>query len=455
MPTLTNHPKRIEQKTHLEYEQITKEVEYYHTEIGSEVETTPTTVKMKIGVLPTDLELPLLRFLAVRKHWYRTSKNERNFIEEEIQRMLQEGLIERSTGPWAAPVVLVRKKNRKLRFCVDYRELNSITMKDAYPLPRIDDMLNSFGKAQWFTSLNLASEYWQVEMDPADRPKTAFIIQFGTYQFKVMPFGLYDVIIYSDTFEQHLEHLRVIFDRLEDAGLKLNPDKCSFVKEELEFLGHIVSNRGIRTDPAKIQKVKDFPTPLNVTQLRGFFGLASYYRRFVPGFSRIATPLNKLLKKGVAYNWGEKQQVAFEQLKQTLITSPILVFPDFNKQFILLTDASTFGLGVILSQLDEDGNDRVIAYASRTCNKAESNYSATELECLAVIWAVKHFHAYIYGQRFKLVTDHEALCHLFNMATPIGRLAHWVMKLQMYDFETTHRFGRKHLNVDSLSRIRI
>ncbi|EXX71174.1 gag-pol fusion protein [Rhizophagus irregularis DAOM 197198w] len=396
--------------------------------------------------------------------------------------MLQEGLIERSTGPWAAPVVLVRKKNGKLHFCVDYRELNNVTIKDAYPLPRIDDMLDSFGKAQCFTFLNLASGYRQVEMNPADRPKTAFITQFGTYQFKVMPFGLCNapatfqrlmdevlrgylwkfvmvyldnVIIYSDTFEQHLEHLRVIFDRLEDAGLKLNPDKCSFVKEELEFLGHIVSNKGIRTDPAKIQKVKDFPVPLNVTQLRGFLGLASYYRRFVPGFSRIATPLNKLLKKGVAYSWGKEQQVAFEQLKQTLIASPILIFPDFEKQFVLLTDASTFGLGAILSQLDEDGNDRVIAYASRTCNKAESNYSATELECLAVIWAVKHFHAYIYGQRFKLVTDHAALCHLFNTATPIGRLARWVMKLQMYDFETTHRSRRKHLNVDSLSRIRI
>jgi hypothetical protein len=499
------------QKTHLEYEQITKEVEYYHVEVGPGIETTPATIKMKVGTLPVELELPLLRFLvqrhgsfawdsselgrtnlirhsidtgknkAVRKHWYRTSKNERNFIEGEIQRMLQEGLIERSIGPWAAPVVLVRKKNGKLRFCVDYRELNSITTKDAYPLPRIDDMLDSFGKAQWFTSLDLASGYWQVEMEPADRPKTAFITQFGTYQFKVMPFGLCnapatfqrlmdevlrgylwkfvmvyldDVIIYSDTFEQHLEHLRDIFDRLEEAGLKLNPDKCSFVKEELEFLGHIVSNKGIRTDPAKIQKVKDFPTPMNITQLRGFLGLASYYRRFVPGFSRIATPLNKLLKKGVAYNWNKEQRFAFEQLKHALITSPILIFPNFEKQFVLLTDASTFGLGAILSQLDEDGNDRVIAYASRTCNKAESNYSATELECLAVIWAVKHFHAYIYGQRFKLVTDHAALCHLFNTATPIGRLARWVMKLQMYDFETTHRSGRKHLNVDSLSRIR-
>ncbi|CAG8757391.1 6824_t:CDS:2 [Rhizophagus irregularis] len=312
------------QKTHLEYERLSKEVEYYHVEVGSGIETTPTTIKMKVGTLPTDLELPLLRFLVQRR-----------------------------------------------------------------------------GNFAWSSS----------EL--------------------------------------------VIFDRLEDAGLKLNPDKCSFVKEELEFLGHIVSNKGIRTDPAKIQKVKDFPVPLNVTQLRGFLGLASYYRRFVPGFSRIATPLNKLLKKGVAYSWGEEQQVAFEQLKQTLIALPILIFPDFEKQFVLLTDASTFGLGAILSQLDEDGNDRVIAYASRTCNKAESNYSATELECLAVIWAVKHFHAYIYGQRFKLVTDHAALCHLFNTATPIGRLARWVMKLQMYDFETTHRSRRKHLNVDSLSRIRI
>ncbi len=501
------------QKPHLVYEELTKEITYYHMDVEPIVESVePNETKLQVGALPSEKELPLLRFLVrkhgnfawttsqlgrtslikhtintgnekvVRKHWYRTSKSERNFIESEIQRMLNEDLIERSIGPWAAPVVLVRKKNGKLRFCVDYRGLNAITQKDAYPLPRIDDMLDSFGRSRWFSSLDLASGYWQVEMVPNDRLKTAFITQFGIYQFKVMPFGLCnapatfqrlmdevlrdllwkfvmvyldDVIVYSETFEDHLEHLNEVFDRLEVAGLKLNPEKCSFVKSKLEFLGHIVSDKGIQTDPAKVQKVKDFPVPQNITQLRGFLGLTSYYRRFVPNFSKIASPLNKLLKKGVVYEWTMVQQQAFDDLKGRLITSPILIFPNFEKQFVLLTDASTFGLGAILSQYDDQDHERVIAYASRTCNKAENNYSATELECLAVVWAVKHFHAYVYGQKFRLITDHAALCHLFKTATPTGRLARWVMKLQMYDFEITHRSGRKHLHVDSLSRLRI
>ena len=496
-------------KSHLEYERLIKEVEYHHADLQDVPEGSHIT-ELSIGELSQDHELAILRFLVrhhdhfawepsqlgrtniikhtivtegnkpIRKHWYRTSKSERDFIEKELVRLLEEGLIEKATGPWAAPVVLVRKKNGKIRLCVDYRDLNSITIKDAYPLPRIDDMLDSFGKAKWFTSLDLASGYWQVEMDEKDRPKTAFITQFGTYQFKVMPFGLCnalatfqrlmdevfrgllwkfvmvyldDVIIYSETFEQHLEHLQIVFNRLKKAGLKLNPDKCDFVKSELEFLGHVVSDKGIRTDPAKIEKVKNFPIPTNITQLRGFLGLALYYRRFVPDFSTIAVPLNKLLKKGVTYSWTDQQQKAFDALKSCLISSPVLTFPDFKKTFVLLTDASTFGLGAILSQTNEEGHEQVIAYASRSLNKAERNYSATELECLAVVWAIKHFHPYVYGQRFQLITDHSALCHLFNTATPSGRLARWVMKLQMYDFQTIHRAGKKHLNVDSLSRI--
>jgi hypothetical protein len=498
-----------QKKSHQEYEKLTQEVEYHHADILEDSSKT-TPMELSIGELSNDQRVSLMEFLSrrqsdfawepsqlgrtnliqhtidtkdgkvIRKHWYRTSQAERKFIEQEITRLLREKLIECSTGPWASPVVLVRKKNGKQRLCIDYRELNSITRKDAYPLPRIDEMLDSFGKAKWFTSLDLISGYWQVEVDPKDRPKTAFITQFGTYQFKVMPFGLCnapatfqrlmdevfrgilwefvmvyldDIIVYSETFEEHLKHLCVAFDRLQVAGLRLNPEKCFFVKAELEFLGHIISNQGIRTDPLKTEKVKNFPRPKNTTQLRGFLGLASYYRRFVPNFARIATPLNKLLRKGTVYRWTTEQDQAFNALKECLITSPILKFPDFNKQFILFTDASILGLGAILSQLDDNDQEHVIAYASRTLSKAEKNYAATELECLAVIWAVKHFHAYIYGQRFKLITDHSALKHLFNTTTPTGRTARWIMKLQIYDFETIHRAGKRHSNVDSLSRI--
>jgi len=250
------------------------------------------------------------------------SQVEKDFIAKELQRMLQQGLIEKSKGPWASPVVLVRKKNGGLRFCVDYRNLNKVTKRDEYPLPRIDDMMDALGGAEWFTSLDLASGYWQVEMDPNDKEKTAFITQFGTFQFTVMPFGLCnapatfqrlmnevlqdllwkivvvyldDLNIYSQTFDEHLDHLQQVFDRLKNAGLKLNPEKCKFVTAELAFLGHLISKDGIRTDPDKIEKVKNFPVPRNVTQLCAFLGLGSYYRRFIKDFSKIANSLNKLL----------------------------------------------------------------------------------------------------------------------------------------------------------------
>ena len=416
----------------------------------------------------------------IKKRWYRTSRLERAFIEEEIQRMLKQGLIEKSRGPWASPVVLARKKNGKLRFCVDYRALNKVTKKDEYPLPRIEDMLDALGGAAYFTSLDLASGYWQVEMKPEDREKTAFITQFRTFQFKVMPFGLCnapatfqrlmdevlqgilwdfvvvyldDLNIYSRDFNGHLMHLRDVFDRLRQAGLRLNPEKCKFISSELIFLGHVIDQQGIRTDPEKVEKVKNFPIPKTLTQLRSFLGLASYYRKFIKGFSGIAGPLNKLLKKNVIFHWTVQQQQAFEDLKNRLTSSLILIYPDWTKEFVLFTDASTFALGAVLAQKDHKNQDRVVAYASRSLLPAEKNYTATELECLAAVWAITKFHHYVHGKHFTLITDHSALCHLFNVTTPNGRIARWVMKLQAYDFTTEHRSGKKHQNVDSLSRI--
>ena len=241
---------------------------------------------------------------------------------------------------------------------------------------------------------------------------------------------------------------------MEKAGLKLSPEKCFFFKSELPFLGHVVSRNGIHTDPGKLKVIKEFPIPKDLTQLRGFIALASYYRKFVKNFSSIAELLHRLLKKNVPYIWSEDQHESFERLKTCLTTPPILAYPDFEKPFIVYTDASTFALGAILSQKDDAKKEHVIAYASRTLNKHERNYGVTELECLAVVWAVKHYHHYLHGQRFTVITDHAALRYLMNMANPVGKLGRWLMILNGYDLEIINRPGKQHSNVDTLSRIR-
>ena len=218
-------------------------------------------------------------------------------------------------------------------------------------------------------------------------------------------------------------------------------------------MGHIISKEGIKPDPAKIDKVQQYPVPKNLTQIRAFLGLASYYRRFIKDFSSIAKPLNYLLRKDIPYIWTQEQQNAFEKLKNYLITAPILAYPKFNESFILYTDASTYALGAILAQNDENNKEHIIAYASRTLSPAEKNYSITELECLAIVWAIKHFHHYIYGATFTLITDHSALCYLFNLPNPTGRIARWIIKLQGYTFNIKHRSGNKHTNVDTFSRL--
>lgn len=416
----------------------------------------------------------------IKQRFYRTSYQNQLFIKEEIQRLLKAGLIVPSNSQWTSPVVVVEKKNGKKRLCVDYRKLNNVTKKDCYPLPRIDDMLETLSGARWFSSLDLASGFWQVELDPKDREKSTFITRFGTYEFTVMPFGLCNalatfqrlmdtvlrdilwqfVVVYIDdinvgskTFEEHLSHLEQVFSRLEEAGLKLSPEKCFFFKDEIPFLGHIVSRTGIHTDPEKLKVIKEFPEPKDLTQLRGFIALASYYRKFVKNFSSIVEPLNRLLKKNVPYVWSKDQQSSFERLKTCLTSPPILAYPDFGKPFIVYTDASTFALGAILSQKDENNKERVIAYASRTLNKHERNYGVTELECLAVVWAVRHFHHYLHGQKFTIVTDHAALKYLLKMTNPVGKLGRWLMTLNGYELEIVNRPGRQHSNVDTLSRI--
>ena len=409
----------------------------------------------------------------------RMPQSKREEGKKEIQRMLDQGIIVPSKSPWAAPVVLVRKKDGSVRVCTDFRQLNKHTIKDSYPLPRIDDSLDALGGSMWFSTLDLASGFWQVEMDPKDQEKTAFSMAGGgLYEYKVMPFGLAnspatferlmeqvlmglhwqtclvyldDIIVFSETFETHLARLEEVIDRIGDAGLKLSPKKCKFFQREVSFLGHTVNKDGISTDSAKIQSVKEWPRPKSVKEVRSFLGLCSYYRKFVSGFATIAKPLHELTQKDRAFLWTEDCQRAFESLKSTLISAPVLAYPSPEGALILDTDASGVGLGAVLSQIQGD-SERVIAYYSRTLDQPERQYCVTRRELLALVAACKQFHNYLYGRKVIVRTDHGALRWLLTFKNPEGQVARWLERLGNYDLDIQHRAGKAHGNADALSR---
>jgi hypothetical protein len=374
----------------------------------------------------------------IRQRSYRYSQSERKVIGDQVTEMLRQGVIEASNSPWASPVVLVKKKDGSWRFCIDFRRVNAVTKKDVYPLPRIDDALDCLHGATWFSSLDLKSGYWQVPMQPDDREKTAFVTPDGLYQFRVMPFGLCnapatfermmdgvlrglkwqiclcyldDVLVFSTDFCTHLQRVRIVLWAIEKAGLLLNAKKCKFFAREVKVLGHVVNAAGIRPDPDKLNAVRIFPTPENTKQLQSFLGLCSYFRRFVPNFAHRAQALFALLHRNQEYRWEEAQQDAFADLKQCLTSEPLLGHFNPDAPTEIHTDASSFGIGAVLVQ-SFDGSDRPIAYASRTLTSSERNYSTTERECLAIIWAVGKFRPYLYGRHFSVITDHHALCWL-------------------------------------------
>lgn len=402
----------------------------------------------------------------------------RETVKDEIDKMLQNGIIEPSTSPWASPIVLVTKKDGSVRFCIDYRRLNAVTHKDSYPLPRIDDSLDALRGSKWFSTLDLQSGFWQVPMKNSDAEKTSFVTNVGLYQFKVMPFGLCnapatfqrlmecvlsglnfeicllyidDIIVFSETFDQHIDRLSTVLDKLQSANLKISPKKCSLFQKEVSFLGHIVSADGISTDPEKTKAIESWPEPKSVSELRSFLGTCAYYRRFIKSFSDIAKPLFKLTEKDSVFCWSEECQISFQTLKECLTSTPVLGYPDMNLEFVLDTDASAFCIGGILSQI-KDGKEQVIAYFSKSLSRPERNYCVTRRELLAVVESVKHFHHYLYGRYFTIRTDHGALNWLMHFKNPEGQMARWMEVLSVYDFAILHRPGKSHGNADGLSR---
>ena len=431
-----------------------------------------------IGRTPTVKHSTPTEGPPIRQPLRRIPETLKSVVDEEVTKMLDQGVEKPSNSPWSSPIVMVKKKDGSWRFCVDYCKLNSVTHQDAYPLPRIDSTLDSLAGAAYFTTLDLASCYWQVEVEEQDKEKTAFSTPKGHFEFNVMPFGLTnapstfqclmecvlagltqkqcliyldDIVVFSKSFEEHLGWLTNVFQALRRAGLTLQFKKCHFAQRQVRYLGHVVSAAGIHPDPAKTEAVSTYPVPNNAKELRQFLGLANYYRCFVADYSKIAEPLHKLLTKETSFSWDSKCHNAFEELKRRLVSPPILAFPDFSKQFVLYTDASDTAIGGVLSQ-NQDGQERVILYWSRQLQKAERNYSTIEKEALAAVAAIKEFYPYLYGLNFKLVTDHNPLTSLKGLKDVGGRITRWMMFLQHFNFRFEYKPGKNHGNADAMSR---
>ena len=413
-------------------------------------------------------------------------------VRDLLQRLLDQGIIKRSSSPYASPVVLVRKKDGSLRLCVDYRRLNAKTVRDSFPLPRIEESLEALRGAQYFSSLDLAHGYHQVVMDQESVDKTAFRVPFGLFEFTRMPFGLVnapgtfqrvmemclgdlnlselliyldDILVYSSSFEEHLQRLDKVFARIGEFGLKLKGKKCQLLRDQVSYLGHVVNSQGISVDSDKIEKIENWPVPQNAEELRSFLGLAGYYRRFVGNFSRLAAPLHALVppaqvkgrpkRNNPKFVWGTEAQGAFDELKRALTQTPVLAYPDFSRAFVLEIDASLKGLGACLAQEDLAGKRHPIAYASRGLRGAEANYpdySSFKLELLALKWAVvDKFRDYLLGVPFTILTDNNPLAHLGTAKLGASEMR-WVAQLAPFNFDVKFRSGRSNRCADALSR---
>lgn len=407
-------------------------------------------------------------------------------VQTQIQKMLSQKIIQPSNSPWSSPIWIVPKKldasgKQKWRVVVDYRKLNEKTINDKYPLPNITDILDKLGRCQYFSTLDLASGFHQIEMNPRDSEKTAFNVENGHFEYLRMPFGLKnapatfqrvmdnilkgiqnelclvymdDIIIFSVSLQEQIQNLRKVFDRLRNANFKIQIDKSEFFRKEVNFLGHVITPSGIRHNPDKIKAIKQYPVPKTQKQLKGFLGLLGYYRKFINNFATITKPLTQCLKKNANITLSEEYMNCIEKCKNLLTNEPILQYPDFTQTFNLTTDASNVAIGAVLSQ-GTIGKDLPVAYASRTLNESEKNYSTIEKELLAIVYATKYFRPYLYGRKFKIITDHKPLQWLFSLKEPNSKLVRWRLRLEEYDYDIIYKKGKLNANADALSRIEI
>jgi hypothetical protein len=410
----------------------------------------------------------------ISKRPYRMLPNELAELKIQLQDLLDKGFIRPSASPWGCPALFVKKKDNSLRLCVDYRPLNAVTIKNKYPLPRIDILFDQLAGAKVFSKIDLRSSYHQIKIKPSDIPKIAFSTRYGLYEYLVMSFGLTnapayfmylmnsvfmpeldkfvvvfidDILIYSKTEEDHVDHLCVVLQRLRDHHLYAKFSKCEFWLDSVKFLGHTISSEGILVDPPKVQEVMDWKPPTSVHQIRSFLRLAGYYCRFIPDFSKIANPMTELLKTEVKFHWNDKCEEAFHTLRKLLTTAPVLAQPDSTKPFNVYCDASGTGLGCVLMQ-----NNRVIAYASRALRNHEQNYPTHDLELAAVIHALKIWRYHLMGAKCNIYTDHKSLKYIFTQADLNMRQRRWLELIKDYDLEVHYHPGKANVVANALSR---
>jgi hypothetical protein len=405
---------------------------------------------------------------------YRMAPAELAELKKQLQELLEKGFIRPSVSPWGAPVLFVKKKDGSLRLCIDYRKLNQATVKNKYPLPRIEDLFDQLSKARVFSKIDLRSGYHQLRIKPEDISKTAFRTRYGHYEFLVMPFGLTnapaafmelmnhifksyldqfvvifidDILVYSASEEEHEEHLRTVLQILQRCKLYAKFSKCEFWLDHIQFLGHVISKEGISVDPSKVEAVLEWESPKSVGEIRSFLGLAGYYRRFIEGFSSISAPMTKLLRKGAKFEWNADCEASFQELKKKLTTAPVLTLPQGIEGFVVYTDASGIGLGAVLMQ-----HGKVVAYSSRQLKDHERNYPTHDLELAAVVHALKIWRHYLYGAQFEIFTDHQSLKYIFTQKELNLRQRRWIELLKDYDFALQYHPGKANVVADALSR---
>ncbi|GJS21588.1 putative reverse transcriptase domain-containing protein [Tanacetum coccineum] len=430
------------------------------------------------GIPPTrqvEFQIDLIPGAApVARAPYRLAPSEMKELSDQLKELSDKGFIRPSSSPWGAPVLFVKKKDGSFRMCIDYRELNKLTVKNRYPLPRIDDLFDQLQGSSIYSKIDLRSGYHQLRVREEDIPKTAFRTRYGHYEFQVMPFGLTnapavfmdlmnrvckpyldkfvivfidDILIYSKNKQEHAEHLKLILELLKKEQLYAKFSKCEFWIPKVQFLGHVIDSQGIHVDPAKIESVKDWESPKSATEIRQFLGLAGYYRRFIEGFSKIAKPMTKLTQKKIKFEWSDKAEAAFQLIKQKLCSAPILALPEGNEDFIAYCDASIKGLGAVLMQ-----REKVIAYASRQLKIHEKNYTTHDLELGAVVFALKIWRHYLYGTKCTVFTDHKSLQHILDQKELNMRQRRWLELLSDYDCEIRYHPGKANVVADALSR---